>query len=152
MILYCFFVGEKVAQMISFCVIQGNRYVLTLVHSNPRLWKKYKRGWFVFDLRRQLDHNSMALTCSDICKLIAGKWELRPLFVCAGTFSYCVAFILPPLGVLMERGCWHCDFYINILLTLLGFLPGILLAIYIIMKYWWFSQGVRCNVNLLNRG
>ncbi|ORX54428.1 plasma membrane proteolipid 3 [Hesseltinella vesiculosa] len=58
----------------------------------------------------------MAVTCSDICKLF-------------------FAFIFPPLGVLLERGCWHCDFYINICLTLLGFIPGVLHAIYIILKY-----------------
>lgn len=46
----------------------------------------------------------MAITWTDICKVI-------------------LAVILPPLGVLAERGC-RVDFLINIGLTLLGFIPG----------------------------
>lgn len=42
----------------------------------------------------------MALTCTDICKFI-------------------LAIILPPLGVLAEKGC-GVDLLINIGLTLLG--------------------------------
>ena len=42
-----------------------------------------------------------------------------------------LAFILPPLGVLLEVGL-GLHFWINILLTLLGFIPGIIHAIYII--------------------
>ncbi|RKP23243.1 plasma membrane proteolipid 3 [Syncephalis pseudoplumigaleata] len=57
----------------------------------------------------------MALTCTDIFKLIG-------------------AVIIPPLGVLMERGC-GCDLLINIGLTLLGYIPGIIHAVYIILKY-----------------
>ena len=33
------------------------------------------------------------------------------------------AIILPPLGVFLERGC-NADFLINILLTILGYIPG----------------------------
>ncbi|KAK3825789.1 MAG: putative cation transport-related protein [Benniella sp.] len=57
----------------------------------------------------------MALTCSDI-------------------FKFFFAIILPPLGVLLEKGC-GCDFLINILLTILGYIPGIIHAFYIILKY-----------------
>jgi uncharacterized membrane protein YqaE (UPF0057 family) len=46
----------------------------------------------------------MPLTCSDICKVV-------------------FAIILPPVGVLLERGC-GVDFCINILLTILGYIPG----------------------------
>ncbi|EAA31469.2 hypothetical protein GE21DRAFT_7891 [Neurospora crassa] len=45
-----------------------------------------------------------------------------------------VAVILPPLGVFFERGC-GADLFINILLTILGYLPGIVHALYIILKY-----------------
>jgi len=41
------------------------------------------------------------------------------------------AFFLPPLGVGLIRGC-HMDLFINIGLTLLGYLPGIIHAFYII--------------------
>ncbi|KAI2605802.1 putative plasma membrane proteolipid 3 [Hypoxylon fragiforme] len=57
----------------------------------------------------------MPFTASDICKII-------------------LAIILPPLGVFLERGC-HADLCINILLTLLGYIPGIIHALYIILKY-----------------
>jgi len=57
----------------------------------------------------------MAVTCSDIIKII-------------------FAVILPPLGVFLERGC-GVDVLINIALTILGWIPGIIHAFYIILKY-----------------
>jgi len=57
----------------------------------------------------------MAFTCGDICKIF-------------------FAVILPPLGVFFERGCGG-DLLINILLTVLGYIPGIVHALYIILKY-----------------
>jgi uncharacterized membrane protein YqaE (UPF0057 family) len=41
-----------------------------------------------------------------------------------------LAIILPPLGVFLERGC-GADFLINILLTILGYIPGIIHALYV---------------------
>ncbi|KAK0752545.1 hypothetical protein B0T18DRAFT_426989 [Schizothecium vesticola] len=57
----------------------------------------------------------MAFTASDICKIV-------------------FAVLLPPLGVFLERGCGG-DLCINILLTILGYIPGIIHALYIILKY-----------------
>ncbi|SCO90174.1 probable Plasma membrane proteolipid 3 [Fusarium oxysporum] len=57
----------------------------------------------------------MPFTGSDICKII-------------------FAIILPPVGVFMERGCGG-DFWINLLLTCLFFVPGLIHALYIILKY-----------------
>ncbi|EPY54281.1 plasma membrane proteolipid Pmp3 [Schizosaccharomyces cryophilus OY26] len=57
----------------------------------------------------------MAVTGSDIFKII-------------------FAIILPPLGVFLERGC-GADILINILLCCLGYVPGIIHALYIILKY-----------------
>ncbi|OAR02475.1 hypothetical protein LLEC1_07045 [Akanthomyces lecanii] len=77
----------------------------------------------------------MAFTASDICKIL-------------------LAIILPPVGVLLERGC-GADLCINICLTILaalrcvssqsrpfthaapppGYIPGIIHALYIILKY-----------------
>ncbi|KAG5186286.1 putative cation transport-related protein [Tribonema minus] len=57
----------------------------------------------------------MALTCGDIFKFIA-------------------AVFLPPLGVFLELGCGR-DLVINILLTILGFIPGVIHAFYIICKW-----------------
>jgi uncharacterized membrane protein YqaE (UPF0057 family) len=44
------------------------------------------------------------------------------------------AIILPPLGVFLEVGITK-HFWINILLTILGFIPGIIHAIWVIGKY-----------------
>lgn len=52
------------------------------------------------------------MTHSDICKII-------------------LAIVLPPLGVFLERGC-GADLLINILLTILGYLPGIIHALYVL--------------------
>ncbi|EUC33038.1 hypothetical protein COCMIDRAFT_5223 [Bipolaris oryzae ATCC 44560] len=57
----------------------------------------------------------MPFTASDICKIL-------------------LAIILPPVGVFLERGC-GADFLINILLTILGYIPGIIHALYIIFKF-----------------
>ncbi|KAL6927339.1 plasma membrane proteolipid Pmp3 [Hanseniaspora valbyensis] len=57
----------------------------------------------------------MALTCSDIFKFIG-------------------AVILPPLGVFMETGC-GMSFLICCVLTLCGYIPGIIYAIYVITRY-----------------
>ena len=45
-----------------------------------------------------------------------------------------LAIILPPLGVFMEV-CFKGHFWLNILLTLLGFIPGIIHALYVIFKH-----------------
>ncbi|MFW5883173.1 MAG: YqaE/Pmp3 family membrane protein [Verrucomicrobiota bacterium] len=42
-----------------------------------------------------------------------------------------LAIILPPLGVFLQVG-FKAHFWINILLTLLGYIPGIIHAVYII--------------------
>ena len=44
-----------------------------------------------------------------------------------------IAIILPPLGVVLQVGI-GLHFWLNILLTLLGYIPGIIHAIYIIVK------------------
>ncbi|KAM9940343.1 hypothetical protein OXX80_000172 [Metschnikowia pulcherrima] len=43
-----------------------------------------------------------------------------------------VAVILPPLGVFLEVGCSGA-FFLNIILTILGYIPGIIHALYIIL-------------------
>jgi uncharacterized membrane protein YqaE (UPF0057 family) len=44
-----------------------------------------------------------------------------------------IAVILPPLGVFLQVGIGK-HFWINILLTLLGYIPGIIHAVYIIVR------------------
>ncbi len=43
-----------------------------------------------------------------------------------------VAILLPPLGVFLQVGLGG-QFWLNILLTLLGYIPGIIHAVYIIL-------------------
>ncbi|KAG2190086.1 hypothetical protein INT46_003738 [Mucor plumbeus] len=48
----------------------------------------------------------------------------------------CLIFIiilLPPLGVFLMKGC-GADFWINLCLTLLGYLPGHIHAFYVLVK------------------
>ena len=44
-----------------------------------------------------------------------------------------LAILLPPLGVFLQVGI-GLQFWINILLTLLGYSPGIIHAVYIILS------------------
>lgn len=44
-----------------------------------------------------------------------------------------VAIVLPPLGVFLQVGLGK-HFWLNLLLTLLGYLPGIIHAVYIIAR------------------
>ncbi|CAG7846260.1 Plasma membrane proteolipid 3 [Serendipita indica DSM 11827] len=55
-------------------------------------------------------------------------------FTASDIFKIILAILLPPLGVFLERGCGG-DLVINILLTILGYIPGIIHALYIILKY-----------------
>ncbi|KAG2180125.1 hypothetical protein INT43_003913 [Umbelopsis isabellina] len=43
---------------------------------------------------------------------------------CAVVIETLTAFLLPPVAVLLVRGC-GCSLVINILLTLLGWIPGV---------------------------
>lgn len=44
-----------------------------------------------------------------------------------------LSIILPPLGVLLQEGLGK-HFWINIILTLFGYLPGIVHALWVILK------------------
>lgn len=61
-------------------------------------------------------------------------------FTCSGCrFAIC----FPPCGVCLRTGC-SCDLVINILLTLLGFFPGVLHALYVIGA-WSGRDSSRCS-------
>ncbi|KAE8215232.1 hypothetical protein CF327_g1444 [Tilletia walkeri] len=47
---------------------------------------------------------------------------------------YFIAIFIPPASVFIKRGC-GADFWINLLLTILAWLPGLIHAWYIIAKY-----------------
>ncbi|NJL83074.1 MAG: YqaE/Pmp3 family membrane protein [Chloroflexaceae bacterium] len=44
-----------------------------------------------------------------------------------------IAILLPPLGVFLQVG-FGPDFWINVLLTLLGYIPGIIHALWVILR------------------
>lgn len=44
-----------------------------------------------------------------------------------------LAFFLPPVGVAIKKG-FGLSLLINVLLTFLGFIPGIIHALYVILK------------------
>ncbi|KAK4150509.1 hypothetical protein C8A00DRAFT_17975 [Chaetomidium leptoderma] len=46
---------------------------------------------------------------------------------------YTTAILLPPLAVYFRRGA-NKDFGLNVVLTLLGWLPGVLHALYIVSR------------------
>lgn len=48
-------------------------------------------------------------------------------------FRIIIAIILPPLGVFLQVGI-GMHFWLNIVLTLFGYIPGIVHAVYIIAK------------------
>lgn len=50
------------------------------------------------------------------------------------TLRILVAILLPPLGVFMQEG-FGKRFWVNVLLTILGYVPGIVHAVYVIVKY-----------------
>ena len=49
-------------------------------------------------------------------------------------FRIIIAILLPPLGVFLQVGI-GVQFWINVVLTLLGYIPGIVHAICVIVKY-----------------
>lgn len=54
----------------------------------------------------------------------------------SNTRSFCsilLSIFLPPLGVFLKTGC-SGHFAINILLTLLGYIPGIIHALWVELK------------------
>jgi len=44
-----------------------------------------------------------------------------------------LAFFIPPLAVLFKAGC-GCDLLLNIVLTFLGVLPGMIHAFWVVLK------------------
>ncbi|WCJ30130.1 Low temperature and salt responsive protein family [Euphorbia peplus] len=52
---------------------------------------------------------------------------------CAICCEILIAILIPPLGVCLRHGCCTVEFLICLLLTILGYLPGIIYAIYAIV-------------------
>ncbi|CAL1414970.1 unnamed protein product [Linum trigynum] len=52
---------------------------------------------------------------------------------CAIFCEILIAILLPPLGVCLRHGCCTVEFGICVILTILGYLPGIIYALYAIV-------------------
>ncbi|KAM0933838.1 putative proteolipid membrane potential modulator [Dioscorea sansibarensis] len=52
---------------------------------------------------------------------------------CCAFLEILLAIILPPLGVFLHYGCCSLEFCICLLLTILGYVPGIIYAIYVLV-------------------
>ncbi|KAL0286165.1 UNVERIFIED_CONTAM: UPF0057 membrane protein [Sesamum calycinum] len=44
-----------------------------------------------------------------------------------------LAILIPPLGVCLRHGCCTVEFFICLVLTILGYIPGIIYALYAIV-------------------
>jgi uncharacterized membrane protein YqaE (UPF0057 family) len=63
------------------------------------------------------------------------RWaHLRKRGISVDLLRIIVAILLPPLGVFLQVGIGK-QFWINILLTILGYIPGIVHAVWVIAKY-----------------
>ncbi|XP_078175370.1 low temperature-induced protein lt101.2-like [Carex rostrata] len=67
---------------------------------------------------------------------------------CCMFIEILLAIVLPPLGVFLHYGCCSCEFCICLLLTILGYVPGIIYAIYVLVaerpgrtRYYYFHHG-----------
>ncbi|KAL7418498.1 hypothetical protein Q5752_006956 [Cryptotrichosporon argae] len=58
----------------------------------------------------------------------------RPASSTSDVFLYALAIFVPPLSVFFKVGCTS-QFWINILLWILGWIPGVLHAWWIISKF-----------------
>ncbi|KAG6482481.1 hypothetical protein ZIOFF_059112 [Zingiber officinale] len=52
---------------------------------------------------------------------------------CCFFLEIILSIILPPLGVFLHYGCCSMEFCICLLLTILGYVPGIIYAIYVLV-------------------
>ncbi|XP_059285501.1 UPF0057 membrane protein At2g24040-like [Lycium ferocissimum] len=56
----------------------------------------------------------MEITCAIVCEIL-------------------LAILLPPVGVCLRHGCCTMEFLICLVLTILGYVPGIIYALYAIL-------------------
>ncbi|XP_020587949.1 hydrophobic protein OSR8-like [Phalaenopsis equestris] len=53
---------------------------------------------------------------------------------CCRCLEILIAILLPPLGVCLRHGCCSLEFFICLFLTILGYIPGIIYAVYVIIS------------------
>ncbi|TVU17924.1 hypothetical protein EJB05_33986, partial [Eragrostis curvula] len=75
------------------------------------------------------------LLCAQVAsRCCTAEFNRSAMAGAANCIDILIAIILPPLGVFLKFGCGH-EFWICLLLTFLGYIPGIIYAIYAITKY-----------------
>lgn len=62
-------------------------------------------------------------------------------------FLVFIAIFVPPVAVWLKRGLCSKDFLINLLLFLLGFIPGLIHALYIISRHPYEENRIRISDN-----
>ena len=67
-------------------------------------------------------------------KRYASEMENHMAVTGADPIKIIFAIFLPPVGVFLEVGLTK-HFWLNILLTILGYIPGIIHALYVILKH-----------------
>ncbi|XP_026661739.1 hydrophobic protein OSR8-like [Phoenix dactylifera] len=53
--------------------------------------------------------------------------------LCCRFLEILCAILLPPLGVFFRHGCCSLEFCICLVLTILGYIPGMIYAVYVIV-------------------
>uniref|UniRef100_A0ACD5ZDS5 Uncharacterized protein n=1 Tax=Avena sativa TaxID=4498 RepID=A0ACD5ZDS5_AVESA len=53
---------------------------------------------------------------------------------CSTCLETIFAAVLPPLGVFFRYGFCSSEFFISLLLTVFGYVPGIVYSVYVILK------------------
>ncbi|KAF7054459.1 hypothetical protein CFC21_062127 [Triticum aestivum] len=53
---------------------------------------------------------------------------------CSTCLEIVFAAVLPPLGVFFRYGWCSSEFFISLPLTILGYVPGIIYSVYVILK------------------
>ncbi|KAG5355730.1 Plasma membrane proteolipid 3 [Yarrowia sp. B02] len=71
---------------------------------------------------------------------------------CTDLLLVIVAVFFPPIPVAIRRGLCSADFFINVALCCLGYLPGLIHAFYIISKYPGDEHGCRHGYVAVNSG
>ncbi|KAI4108555.1 MAG: hypothetical protein L6R37_000991 [Teloschistes peruensis] len=92
-------------------------------------------SWAPSDLAGgHLEMNTGFMSLRDDGLLIDVQCPADGTMHCSDIIKIIFAIFIPPIGVLLEKGIGS-DLCINILLTILGYIPGIIHALYIILKY-----------------
>ncbi|WOK99975.1 hypothetical protein Cni_G08687 [Canna indica] len=92
-----------------------------VVHSSPRFYRSRK------------EENEGAARRERGAKNCAREREEMGSGRCCLFTEILISIILPPLGVFLHYGCCSCEFCICLLLTILGYVPGIIYAIYVLV-------------------